>query len=256
MVIEQTMEKLKALKLAGMVSALTTWTKTSGRGRELDPADLVGLLADAEWTERENRRRLDRLRKARFRESATIEEIDYEHPRNLLKSKVLELAAGRWLAAHQNAVITGETGIGKTYLACALGEKACRDGHRVLYTRAPRLFGDLYRAHADGTYPRLMQKLAKTQLLVIDDFGLAPLEARERRDLREVMEDRAGVSSTLIATQLDPDHWHSVIGDETIADGILDRIVHNAHRIKLKGESIRKKRGMAGPDHASRRGDV
>jgi DNA replication protein DnaC len=245
MILEQTIEKLSALKLRGMVSALEQW-KTSGM-KDLEPADLLGLLVDAEWTARENRRLTQRLRDAHFPMAATVEEIDYQHPRGLQKQKVLELVSSRWVAAHQNVIITGMTGLGKTYLPCALGNKACRDSYRVLYTRAPKLFGELYQARVDGTYPRLLQRLAKIHVLIIDDLGGAPLEAQERRDLREVLEDRYGVSSTVITSQLDPKHWHSFIGDDTLADAICDRLVHNAHRFKLAGESMRKKYGMRGP---------
>lgn len=242
MLIEQTMEKLSAMRLSGMVAALEQWQEKGGR-QNLDPADLVGLLADAEWTARENRRLISRLRQARFPTTATVEEIDYRHPRGLVKQKMLELVSCRWVAAHQNLIITGPTGIGKTWLPCALGEKACREGYKVFYSRAPRLFGDLYRAKADGTYPRVLGKLAKLDLLIIDDLG-NPLEENERRDLREILEDRYEVSSTLVSSQLEPKHWHSFIGEETLADAICDRLVHNAHRLKLHGESIRKKKGL------------
>ena len=168
-------------------------------------------------------------------------------PRGLAKQKMLELISSRWVHAHQNLIITGKTGLGKTYLPCALGNKACRDGYRVLYTRAPQLFGALYQARADGTYPRVLQRLARTHVLIIDDLGAAPLEPQERRDLREVLEDRYGVSSTVITSQLDSKHWHSFIGDETLADAICDRLVHNAHSFKLDGESIRTKYGLRGP---------
>jgi DNA replication protein DnaC len=245
MLIEQTMEKLSAMKLSGMVAALEGWQEKGGR-QDLDPADLVGLLADAEWTARENRRLTNRLRQARFPVAATVEEIDYRHPRGLVKQKMLELISCRWIAAHQNLIITGPTGIGKSWLPCALGEKACREGYKVLYSRAPRLFGDLYRAKADGTYPRVLQKLAKLDLLIIDDLGNS-LKEGERRDLREILEDRYDVSSTLVSSQLEPKHWHSFIGDETLADAICDRLVHNAHRLKLRGESMRKKKGLKAP---------
>lgn len=245
MILEQTIEKLSAMKLRGMVEALEQWRRTGTK--DLEPADLIGLLADAEWIARENRCLTRRLQEARFAMAATIEEIDYQHHRGLQKSKILDLASSRWVAAHQNVIITGPTGIGKTYLPCALGNKACRDGYRVLYTRVPRLFGDLYKARADGTYPRLLQKLAKVHVLIIDDLGSSPLEQAERRDLREVLEDRYSFSSTIITSQIDPKHWHSFIGEETIADGICDRVIHNAHRFKLEGESMRKKYGMNPP---------
>ena len=242
MLLEQTIEKLSAMKFRGMVAALEEW-QHNGAKQNLDPADLVGLLTDAEWTARENRRLTQRRRQARFPMAATVEEIDYRHPRGLQKSKMLDLISCRWIAAHQNLIITGSTGLGKTWLPCALGEKACREGYKVFYSRAPRLFGDLYLAKADGTYPRVLQKLAKFELLIIDDLG-SPLDAKERRDLREILEDRYEVSSTIVTSQLEPKHWHSFIGDETLADAICDRLVHNAHRLKLSGESIRKKRGF------------
>ncbi len=242
MLLEQTIEKLSAMKFRGMVAALEEW-QHNGAKQNLDPADLVGLLTDAEWTARENRRLTQRRRQARFPMAATVEEIDYRHPRGLQKSKMLDLISCRWIAAHQNLIITGSTGLGKTWLPCALGEKACREGYKVFYSRAPRLFGDLYLAKADGTYHRVLQKLAKFELLIIDDLG-SPLDAKERRDLREILEDRYEVSSTIVTSQLEPKHWHSFIGDETLADAICDRLVHNAHRLKLSGESIRKKRGL------------
>ena len=243
MILEQTIEKLSAMKLSGMVAALEEWQKSAG-DKDVDPTDLIGLMADAEWITREGRKLTNRLRQARFSMAASVEEIDYKHSRGLRKPKVLELVSCRWICEHQNLIITGPTGIGKTYLPCAFGNKACQEGYRVLYTRAPRLFGELYLAKADGTYPRLLKKLAKVQLLIIDDFGCAALETHERRDLREILEDRYDVSSTLITSQLDPKHWHSFIGDETIADAICDRLVHNGHRLKLSGESMRKKKGL------------
>lgn len=246
MLIEQTIDKLAAMKLKGMVDAFEQWRRS--QKKDLDPQDLVGLLVDAEWISRENRRLTRRLQEARFAmPNATLEDIDYQHPRGLQKSKILDLASSRWVAAHQNVIFTGPTGIGKTYLPCALGNKACRDGYRVIYHRAPRLFAELYRARADGSYPRVLQRLAKAQVLIIDDLGSSPLEPSERRDLREVLEDRYASTSTIITSQLDPKHWHSFIGDETMADGICDRLVHNAHRFKLEGESLRKKYGLNPP---------
>mgnify|MGYP005672134549 FL=1 len=252
MLLEQTKEKLCDMKLRGMLRAFEDWQERGDH--EVDPTDLLGLLVDAEWTERENRRLTSRRRQARFPEVAVVEDIDYRHSRGLNKSKMRELITCRWVAARQNTIITGPTGIGKTYLPCALGEKACRDGYRVLYTRAPRLFGDLYQAKVDGSYRRLLQKIAKTQLLIIDDLGCAPLESDQRQDLREILEDRYSVSSTLITSQLAPKHWHSFIGDETTADAICDRLVHNAHRLELDGESMRKKRGMNTGDSGAAEG--
>ena len=242
MLLEQTIEKLSVMKFRGMVAALEDWRR-NGAKQNLDPADLIGLLTDAEWSSRENRKLTQRRRQARLPMAATVEEIDYRHPRGLHKPKMLELISCRWIAAHQNLIITGPTGLGKTWLPCALGEKACREGYKVFYSRAPRLFGDLYQAKADGSYHRLLGKLAKVDLLIIDDLG-SPLDANERRDLREILEDRYDVSSTLVTSQFEPKHWHSFIGDETLADAICDRLVHNAHRLDLSGESIRKKKGL------------
>ena len=179
MIVAQTKEKLSAMKLSGMLGAFEQWQERGDR--QLGPADLLGLLVDAEWTARENRRRTQRLREARFPVAATVEEIDFGHPRNLRKSQILDLISCEWIRLHQNLIITGATGLGKTYLPCALGEKACRDGFRVLYTRTPRLFGELYQAKADGTFARVLQRLAKTDLLIIDDLGCAPMEGVETR---------------------------------------------------------------------------
>ena len=242
MLLEQTIDKLTAMKLHGMAAALQQWKQ--GGMKSLEPADLIGLLADAETTTRENRRLTRRLQEAHFPMEASVEDVNYHYPRQLQKAKFQELASSRWVAAHQNIIICGPTGIGKTFLPCALGNKACRDGYRVLYSRAPRLFGDLYKARADGSYPKLLQKIARFHVLIIDDLGCSPLDGQERRDLREVLEDRYSVSSTIVTSQLDPADWHSFIGDETAADAICDRLVHNAHLFKLKGESMRKTNGL------------
>src|SRR5688572_13346874 len=241
------MEKLSAMKLSGMLATLQDWLQRGSKAQDLEPADLVGLLVDAEWTARQNRQLTRRLQEARFPVRATVEAIDYQHPRGLQKQKMLDLISCRWIAERQNLIVTGPTGIGKTWLPCALGDKACRDGYRVLYTRAPRLFGALLKARADGSYPKLLQKIARFQVLIIDDLGCSPLDGQERRDLREVLEDRYSVSSTIVTSQLDPDDWHSFIGDETAADAICDRLVNNAHRFKLKGESLRKTNGLNPP---------
>jgi DNA replication protein DnaC len=239
MLVEQTMEKLVAMKLKGMAEALRRWMEQP-KEKELTPLDLAGLLADAEWRHREQRKLTGRLRTARFRQDACVEDIDYQHPRGLQKAVMLDLAACRWVEAHQQVIITGPTGLGKSYLACALGQKACREGHSVVYRRASRLLDELAQARADGTHFQLLRRLAKAEVLILDDFGLEVLNASQRKDLLEVIEDRYGVSSTIITSQLEPKEWHSVIADETIADAICDRLVHNAHKVKLGGESIRK----------------
>lgn len=244
MLIEQTIEKLSALRLRGMLTALEGWQKSGPEHADIAPTDLLGLLTEAEWTERENRRLTSRLREARFREQATIEAVDYTHKRGIKKSQILDLAHGSWIKAHQNLIVSGPTGTGKTFLACALGHQACRQGYHVLYTRASRFLGDLAKARLDGTYSKLLAKLQRAQLLILDDFGSTPLDGNERRDLREVMDDRYDLASTLVTSQMEPQDWHTFIGDETLADAILDRLVHNAHRIKLVGESLRKTKGL------------
>jgi DNA replication protein DnaC len=241
MLIEQTLDQLTALQLHGMVAALRQWLERPA-DHQLKPTDLAGLLADAEWTYRENRKLTTRLRQARFRQTACVEDIDYRHSRGLSKPLMLELATSRWVAQHQAVILSGPTGVGKSYLACALGHKACRDGYVVLYRRTSRLFDELAQARADGTYLLALRRIAKANVLVLDDFGLERLGAPERRALLDVLEDRYGVSSTVITSQLDPKNWHAMIDDATAADSICDRLVHNAHRIKLAGESMRKAR--------------
>lgn len=242
MLVEQTLEKLGELKLQGMANALRHFLEKPAK--DVTPVDLVGMLVDAEWLYREQRKLELRLKNAKLRQQGCIEDIDYAHPRGLTKSVVLDLASSRWAQAHQNIIVTGPTGIGKSYLACALAQKACRDGFSVVYRRVSRLFDELAQARADGTYPQLLARLAKAQVLVLDDFGLEVLGPAQRNALVEVLEDRYQLSSTIVTSQLDPDKWHPVIGDDTLADAICDRVVHNAHRIKLGGESLRKTEGL------------
>ena len=245
MLAEQTMEKLVEMRLHGMAAALREWL-AKPKDKDLAPADLVGLLADAEWVYRENAKLKSRLKKAKLKQPACIEDIDYAHARGLSKAVMLDLAmSSRWVASKQNVILTGKTGVGKSYLACALANKACRDGFTVAYRRSSRLFDELAQARVDGTYPLLLRRLAKTQVLVIDDFGLEVLGTAQRKELLEVLDDRHGVSSTIVTSQLESKDWHAVIGDETIADAICDRVVHNAHKIKLTGESIRKPKAKA-----------
>lgn len=239
MLVEQTLEKLASMRLVGMAAFLRTWL-ADPKQRNIGPLDLVGLLADAEWVHRENTRLTQRLRTARLKQQACIEDIDYAHARGLVKSTIQELQTSRWIQQNQNVVITGPTGVGKSYLACALGQKACRDGFSVAYRRTPRLFDELAQSRADGTLPLLLRRLAKVNLLILDDFGLEVLGPAERKGLLEVLEDRYGSSSTIVTSQLAPDAWHPVIGDPTLADAILDRLVHNAHRLALTGDSIRR----------------
>ncbi|MFQ6003955.1 MAG: IS21-like element helper ATPase IstB [Woeseia sp.] len=236
-----TLEKLKELRLTGMREALLEQHEMVDI-EELDFEERLGLLVDREITVRDDRRLKTRLRNARLTEQAAIEDLDYRQPRGLDKSLMQSLIGGQWIRQHLNLLITGPTGVGKTWIACALAHKACRDGFTAQYRRLSRLFDELSYAHADGRYPQLMKKLARTDVIVLDDWGLAKLTAAQRRDLLEVLDDRHDRRSTLVTSQLPVEHWHKIIGDPTLADAILDRLVHNAYRINLKGESMRKNR--------------
>jgi DNA replication protein DnaC len=212
---------------------------------ELSFDERIGLIVDAEHTFRENKRLGRYLREARLRHGqACIEDIDYAPKRELDKSVVVQLAGCRWVKDNQSIIITGKTGVGKSYLACALANQACRKGYRAVYRRAVRMFEELNLAHADGTYGKLLARLARMDLLVIDDFALAPISDMNRRDLLEVLEDRDGLKSTIITSQLEPQLWHDYIGEPTAADAICDRILHAAHRIVLKGPSKRKEESL------------
>ena len=239
MLTHPTIDKLEAMRCKGMAAALQEQLQTPGI-EELSFEERLGLLIDREMTLRHDRRMQTRLRKAKLRQAALVEDIDFRHPRGLDKAVMVSLSTCQWIRDHQNLVITGPTGVGKTYLACALSQKACRDGYSARYLRLPRLFQDLALAKGDGSYAKALQELAKVNVLLLDDFGLASLAAEQRHDLLEILEDRHGVHSTLITSQLPVKHWHETIGDDTLADAILDRLIHNAHRINLKGESMRK----------------
>jgi DNA replication protein DnaC len=235
-----THEKLTALRLDAMATA---WQEQQRRTDHdaLTFDERFGLLVDAQWLARENRRLQRALKEARLRLSqASLEAIDHRPQRPLDKALLRQLATGRWIAEHHNVIITGPTGTGKTFIACALAHHACRSGFRALYRRLPRLFEELTLAHADGTYTRLLARLARIDVLVIDDWGLAPLRDQDRRDLLEVFEDRYGTRSTILTSQLPVEHWHDHLGEATVADAICDRLLHNAHRIALKGPSRRK----------------
>lgn len=241
MLTEETLTKLSEMRLHGFATALTQQLEDE-QFTELSFAERVGLLVDREWTEREGRRLTRRLQHAKLREQACIEDLDYRHTRGLDRALMQRLATCEWITKHQNLIIEGPTGVGKTFIACALAQKACRDGYTALYRRVPRLVHELLIARADGSYPRLLIRIAKTDLLVLDDWGLAPLADQERRDLLEVLEDRWGYRATLVASQLPVSAWHKIIGEPTVADAIVDRLVHNAHRVTLKGDSMRKTR--------------
>jgi DNA replication protein DnaC len=227
------------LKLHGMVQALEAQIQVPDH-KELSFEDRLGIIVDTEVTYRENKKMKTRLKTAKLAQSAAIEDIEVKGGRGIDKSTLASLATSDWVRLNQNVIVNGATGVGKSYLACALAHKACRDGFTAQYERVGRLLEDLVLAKADGTYNERLGKMKEKNVLILDDFGLAPLTAENRRDLLEVLEDRYDKSSTIITSQLPVEHWHEVIGDPTIADAILDRVVHNSHKIHLKGESRRK----------------
>jgi len=240
MLTQPTQEQLAELRLFALARA---W-----QAQHEDPSiddlgfdERLALLVDAEWTDRQNKRLTRLLREAKLRISgACLEDVEYAKERKMERALMRQLTTGKWIEAHQNVVITGATGVGKTYMACALAQQACRLGHRVLYRRAPRLFDELALARADGTYPKLLARFARTEVFVLDDWGLAPVKDLERRDLLEIMEDRHGLRSTIWTSQLPVAKWHDHLGDPTIADALCDRLLHNAHRVVLQGPSRRK----------------
>lgn len=248
MLTEPTIEKLRAMRLLAMAEAWQAQQRsTEVSGMDFD--ERFGLLVDAEYMKRENRSLARRLSEAKLRHGhACIEDFDAPASRGLDKALVRKLATCRWIDDHLNVVITGATGVGKTYLACALGQQACRKGHRVVYRRAPRLIDELTLARADGTLTRLLARLARVDLLILDDWGLTQLRDQDRRDLLEVMEDRDGARSTLIASQIPVEAWHDYLGDPTVADAIADRLLHSAHRLTLTGPSRRKDRKASSKD--------
>jgi len=240
MLTHPTIDKLETLRLSGMVGALREQWKTPDIN-QLSFEERLGLLTDREVDIRETKRLQSRLKKAKLRQTATLEDIDFQQPRGLDKSLVIKLADCQWISKHQNLIVTGPTGAGKSYLACAFAQKVCRKGYHTSYVRMSRLFEDLGLAKGDGRYSKMLASFAKTDLLVLDDYGLAKLTREHRHDLLEILEDRYGVRSTLVTSQLPLEHWHEQIGDPTLADAIMDRLVHNAHKIQLKGGSMRKK---------------
>jgi DNA replication protein DnaC len=246
MLTHPTLEKLQALRLTGMLKGLEEQLHMTGL-EDLGFAERLGLLVDREMTERENRRLKDRLAKARLRQAAVVEDVDLRMPRGLDRSLFLSLCSCQWVSQHLNVLITGPTGAGKSFLACALAQKACREGFTAAYHRVPRLLSDLGTAKVDGRYSKLLANLARIDVLVLDDWGVHPVGDAQRRDLLEIMEDRYGCRSTVVTSQLPVDTWHGTLGDATLADALLDRLVHNAYQLKLKGESRRKSNALVPP---------
>ncbi|OOY18407.1 AAA family ATPase [Thioclava sp. DLFJ5-1] len=235
-----TLNHLRALKLDGMAEAFAELQRQDDAA-EISHAEWLGLLIDREAANRSTKRYQSRMRAAKLRHGgAAIEDVNYRAPRQLDRDLFRQLAHGDWIGKRQNLIITGPCGVGKTWLACALGQKACRDGRTVLYHRLSRLFADLELAHGDGRFPRLFRQIIRTDLLILDDWGPERLTTSQRRDLMEIVEDRYQNGSIIITSQLPVDAWHDVIGEPTFADAILDRIVHNAHRLPLDGPSLRK----------------
>lgn len=241
MLNEQTIGILNSMKLFGMAQSLPQ-RLADPKQAELSHAEFAALLAQDEKMHRDNRRLARLLKNAKLKQQAAVEDIDYRHPRGLVRQAMMELANGAWMAAGRNVLITGPTGVGKSYIACALGNLAARAGHPVLYARAPRLFESLHQARGDGSHLKALTRMGKVQVLIIDDFLITPLAVAERKDFLEIIEDRYGAAATVITSQCPLKDWHEAIGDPTLADAICDRLMHNAYKFELRGESIRKPR--------------
>ena len=241
MLNEPTMQKLYAMKLNGLAEAYEE-QRRQPKMASLSFDERFAMLVERQWLWKENRALATRLRHATLKELACIEDLDYRDARGLKRAIIDQLSTGDWLQYHQNILVTGPTGTGKTFLACALAQKACRNGYRTIYYYAPKLFRELRLAHADGSLPRLFKKLAKAQLLVIDDWGLSKIDDQQHRDFLEILDDRQGNGSTLITSQFPVNAWHTTIPDPTVADALLDRLIHSAHRIDLKGGSMRRRK--------------
>lgn len=243
MLNEETIQKLLEMRLAVMAHALREML-ASAPGDALSFEEKIGMIVDREWTDRKNRQLARRIKQAKLGMSASLEDLWCDPARGVDKALMRELAKCNWVREKQNVITEGKTGVGKSYLGAALAEAACRNGFKALYARVPRLLHDLVIARADGTYRVLLARIAKIDVLVLDDFLIAPLMDTERRDLLEVIEDRYDRSSTVIATQMPTKNWHEALADPTIADAICDRLVHNAHIVALRGPSIRRKKAL------------
>src|SRR5580704_945107 len=252
MLVKQTLEKLRAMKLTGLAEAFSRQSEDT-QMFSLSFEERLSMMVDHEWTARQNRALSRRLKSARLKIQACVEDIDYSHSRGLDKSVVRSLATSQWVSTHHHIIIVGPCGVGKSYLACAFAQRAARDGFTALYTRANRLFHDLAVARGDGSLDKLMSRIARTDVLVVDDWAMSALSETERRDFLEICEDRYNSRSTILTSQVAVAHWHERIGDPTSADSILDRLVHNAYKIELKGPSMRKLRPPNSTDDPDRR---
>ena len=241
MLDEQTIAVLNSMKLFGMAQSLPQ-RLADPKQAELSHSEFAALLTQDEKMHRDNRRLTRLLKNAKLKQQAAVEDIDYRHPRGLVRQAMMELANGAWIEAGRNVLITGPTGVGKSYIACALGNLAARAGHPVLYARAPRLFESLHQARGDGSHLKTLTRMGKVQVLIIDDFLITPLAVAERKDFLEIIEDRYASTATVITSQCPLKDWHEAIGDPTLADAICDRLMHNAYKFELRGESIRKPR--------------
>lgn len=250
MLTHPTLDQLKALRLEGMITALEDQRRDPHMA-ELEFEERLAMLVERQWLWKSNRALAARLHQAQLKVDASLEDIDYRHPRGLKRAQIEQLRVNQWVEQHRSCLISGPTGCGKTYLACALGHQACRDGHRTLYYHAPKLFRDLQIAQADGTLGRRLKQWSKIRLLIIDDLGLASTGAKTYRDLLEMIDDRMGKGSVILTSQFPVGQWHELVGDATVADALMDRLVHQAYRIELKGESMRKGKGVSPPTDPS-----
>jgi DNA replication protein DnaC len=241
MLNQPTMTKLYEMKLGGMAEAYEE-QRVSSTIAQLAFEERFAMLVERQWLWKENRALATRLASAGLKQAAAIEDLDFRDSRGLRRAQIEQLSTGEWITNHQNVTVTGPTGCGKTYVACALAHKACRQGHRAIYFYAPKLFRSIAIAQADGSLPNLLKKIARAQLIVVDDWGMAKIEDRQFQEFLEILDDRHGSGSTIITSQFPLAAWHETIPDPTVADAILDRLIHNAHRIELKGESMRKRK--------------
>jgi DNA replication protein DnaC len=252
--MQPTLEKLYSMKLIGMADAIRRQLEDP-EASQLSFEERLSMLVDRQWDWRQNKALTRRITNARFKMDAAVEDIDYRHPRRLDRQLVRSLSSSEWAAQHHNLIVTGPCGVGKSFLACALAQKAIRDGFSALYTRAPRLLRELAIARADGSFGKLLDRIARIDILIVDDWAMAPLSDSERRDFLEICDDRYATRSTILTSQVPITHWHDQIGDPTVADSILDRLVHNAHRIELAGASMRKSKNGKPSDEKSKGGE-